>query len=97
LVFPEFGVDVLQAAELPMVPDEDVDAEPLLGGGGLAFLVVEAGEGLEIGGIFAADDVGLSVDAGFQGIHGRSGLALSGAGAGGVPGVEAVGLDLAER
>ena len=53
-------------------------------------------EGFESGGVFAADEVRLGVDAGFQGVHGGDGLALGGAGAGGFSGVEAVGLGLFE-
>ena len=80
---PDFSVGVPQAAELPVIANQDIDIELLERGGGLAFAVIDVCQGLEIGGIFAADDVGLRVDAGFQGIHGGSGLALNGAGAGG--------------
>jgi hypothetical protein len=96
-VFPELGVDALHAAELPIIADKDVDVELFLGGGGLAFPVIEVGEALEIGGIFTADDVGSSVDAGFQGIHAGDGLALNGAGAGGFAGIAAISLNLKKR
>lgn len=44
------------------------------GVGGLEAVEVLGGEGLEVGGFFAADDFGSGVDAGFQGIHGGGGL-----------------------
>ncbi|MGD0870338.1 MAG: hypothetical protein ABSB88_12350 [Bryobacteraceae bacterium] len=96
-VFPVLGIDALHAAELPIIADEDVDVELFLGGGWLAFLVIGVGEALQVGGIFTADDVGSSVDAGFQGIHTGGGLALNGAGAGGFAGIAAIGLDLKKR
>jgi hypothetical protein len=94
VVCPELGVDALHAAELPIIADEDVDVELFLGGGGLAFLVVEIGEGLQVRGILTEDNVGLSIDAGFQGIHAGDGPALNGAGTGGFAGIAAIGLDL---
>jgi len=54
---------------------------------------VVAAEGGEDGGILAADEQGLRVDAGFQGILRGGGLALDGARAGGFLGGEAIGLD----
>jgi hypothetical protein len=57
-------------------------------------VVIFGFEGFEVGGFFAADDLGFGVDAGFQGVHGRGGFALGGARAGGLLSVEAVGLGL---
>ena len=50
-----------------------------------------AGEFLEGGESFAADELSFGVDAGFEGIHGGAGLALGGAGSGGFLCVEAIG------
>ena len=85
---------VSEAAELPVVADEDVDVVALFGADGVEAFEVFGGEGLEGGGVFAADDFGLSVDSGLEGVHGAGGFALSGAWAGGFLGVEAIGLDL---
>ena len=52
------------------------------------------GEGFEFGGIFAGDDVGLGVDAGFEGVERRDGFSFGGFGAGGFLGVEAIGIEL---
>ena len=49
------------------------------------------GEGAEFRGIFAGDDLGAGVEAGFEGIAAGGGLALGGAWAGGFLGVLAVG------
>ncbi len=57
-------------------------------------LLVFGGEGLEFGGVFAADDLRFGVKAGFNGVEAGDGLALDGAWAGGVLRVEAIGLDL---
>jgi hypothetical protein len=93
-VLPNLGIDSGKTAELPVAADEGVDKEALLRRGGLEAVEVPGGEGVEVLGALAADDEGLGVDAGFQGILGRGGLAGSRARAGGFPGVEAVGLDL---
>jgi hypothetical protein len=60
----------------------------------LKALVIVKGEGFEDVGVLARDDVGAGVNAGFEGIEAGNGLALIGAGAGGVPGVAAVSLNL---
>jgi hypothetical protein len=56
--------------------------------------MVLSGEESESRGVFAGDDLGLGVNAGFQGIEADSGLALDGAWTSGFFRVEAVGLDL---
>ena len=94
IVFPELGFGLAEAAEGPLGIDEDVDEGALGGGLGLVVEEVLGGQGVEGGGVFATDDLGFGVDAGFQGILGRGGLALSGAGTGRFLGVQAVGLDL---
>ena len=68
---PELGVGPSHAAELPIVPDEAVDVMALLRGAGTESLEIFFGEGFKIGDVFAADDGGLRVDAGLQGILGR--------------------------
>jgi hypothetical protein len=68
---PDLGVGPSQAAELPIVPDEAVDVMALLRGAGTESLEIFFGEGFEIGDVFTADDGGLRVDAGLQGILGR--------------------------
>jgi hypothetical protein len=52
------------------------------------------GEGFGFGGIFAGDDVGPGVDAGFEGVERGSGFAFGRCWAGGFLGVEAIGVDL---
>ena len=64
---------------------------------GLEAGVVFAREFLELGGIFIGNDSRLRVDAGFQGIEARFGLALSGARASRFLCIQAIGLDLFER
>jgi hypothetical protein len=91
---PELGFDGTEAAEEPLAVDEGVDEHALLGGGGAEAVVIFAGEFLEGGGEFAADELGLGVDAGLEGIHGGAGLALGGAGSGGFLRVEAIGCEL---
>ena len=82
-VFPDLRVGFGETAELPVVADESVDIQALFRSGRLEASEVFGGEGLESGDVFAPDDFRLSVNAGFQRIHGRSGLALDGARAGG--------------
>ena len=91
---PKLGFDDAETAEEPIGVDEGVDEHALFGGGGVEAVVIFGFEGFEVGGFFAADDLGFGVDAGFQGVHGRGGFALGGARAGGLLSVEAVGLGL---
>ena len=88
---PELGLDGAEAAEEPLAVDEGVDEHALLGGGGAEAAVIFAGEFLEGGGDFAADELSLGVDAGLESVHGGAGLALGGAGSGGFLCVEAIG------
>ena len=91
---PQLGLDGAEAAEEPFAIDEGVDEHALLGGGGAEAAVIFAGEFLEGGGDFAADERGFGVDAGFEGVHGGAGLALGGAGSGGFLCVSAIGCEL---
>jgi hypothetical protein len=93
-VFPEVGFGFAETAEQPLGIDEDVDEGALGGGLGLVVEEVLSGQGVEGRGVFATDDLGLGVDARFQGVLGRGGLALSGARPGRFFRIPAVGLDL---
>ena len=93
-ILPDLGLGFAEAAELPLGRYHGIEEETLLGGGGLKALVIVKGEGFEDVGVLARDDVGAGVNAGFEGIEAGNGLALLGAGAGGVLGVAAVSLNL---
>ena len=93
-VLPELGFDGAEAALEPFGMDQGIDQGADFGGVGEETLVVLGGEGIEDGGVFAADDLGLGVNAGLQGIEAGDGLALDGAWAGGFLGVATIGLDL---
>ena len=95
-VFPDLGLGFAEAAELPVGGYHGIDEEALLGGGGLEAVVVLEGEGFEGVGVFARDDLGASVNAGFEGIEAGNGLAFDGTRACGFLRIEAVGLDLKE-
>jgi len=95
-VLPELGLGFAEAAKLPLGGYHGVDQEALFGGGGLEAVVVLDGEGFEGIGVFAGDDVGAGVDAGFEGVEAGNGLARFGAGAGGVPRVAAIRVDLVD-
>ena len=81
-VEPDLGRDPGEAAEHPDGVDGTVEEVALSGGEGLIAEVVLAGEVLMVGEVFARDDLGLGVDAGFQGILGGAGFAFLGAGPG---------------
>jgi hypothetical protein len=95
--FEDFGIDSAKAAEQPLVVDEGVDEEAFFGGGGPETVVIFGGEKFEGRGVFAADDLGFGVNAGFQGIEADDGFAFDGARTGGVLRVEAIGLYLFAR
>jgi hypothetical protein len=79
----ELAFDGAEAAEQPLVGDEGIDQATLFGSGGGEALVVLGGERVELLGILGREDhFGFSVDAGFQGIETRHGLAVNGARAG---------------
>jgi hypothetical protein len=94
LVFPELGFDAAEAALGPLGGDEGVDESQLVGVGWDEVEEELGGEGFELGGIFAGDDVGPGVDAGFECVQGGGGFALGRGGAGRFLGVEAIGVDL---
>jgi len=97
LVIPEGSFRGIEAAKGPFAADEVVHEAAGLGGGGLIVGVIFAGELLEVGGVFAGDDDGLGVEAGFEGVHRGGGLARDGGGAGGFLGVATVGGELLFR
>jgi hypothetical protein len=94
LVGPELGFDLAIAAEEPFGLDQGIDEKAVLGGFGAEAVVVIEGEGFEILGGLAGDDLGAGVDAGFESVETGDGLALGSAGAGGLEGVAAVRFDL---
>ena len=90
----EVGLDALEAEFLPVGAEHGVDVEGLGGGLGTEVAMVGGDEGFVVGGVFAWDDDGGGVDAVFQGIEAGGGLALGGAGSGGLLRVGAIGVDL---
>jgi len=96
LVGPHLGFDAVEAAEYPLTADEVVKEAAGFGGGWVVALVILIDEELEVGEFLVGEEEGLGVETGFQGVHGRGGLACGRGGAGGFLGVAAVGLDLAE-
>ena len=56
----------MKTAELPLGVDEGVDEEPFQRIGRLELFFIVGRESLEFGSILAADDLGFSIDAGFQ-------------------------------
>ena len=71
---PELGFDAAEAALGPLGGDEGVDERELGGAGGVVVVVKSNVESFEPGGIFAGDDVGAGIDAGFEGVEGGSAL-----------------------
>jgi hypothetical protein len=90
----ELRFEGAEAALEPLGGDEDIDQSADFGGGGLVAAVIFGGEELKGRGVLAGDDLGLSVNAGFEGIETDSGLALDGARTRGFLRIEPVGLDL---
>ena len=74
-IFKELGFGGAEAAEGPLAADEVVDETAGIGGSGAVLLVVVFDELLEVGEVFAGEEEGFGVDAGFEVIHGRDGLA----------------------
>jgi hypothetical protein len=93
-VLPELGLDAAEAAQLPIGGDERVDQATLGGIGRLVLVLILGSKGFEITGVFAGDDVGLGMDAGFEGVETRNGLAFRGTRSGGFLGIATVGREL---
>jgi hypothetical protein len=83
VVFPELGFGAEEAAEDPLIAQERIDLEALLGGEGLEASDVLVLELRELGAILAGDELRLGIEPGFEGVLGGDGLALRSAGAGG--------------
>jgi hypothetical protein len=81
---PELGAAFAEPTKRPLAMDEGVDEGAFVGGLGLMVRIEIVAEGFELGGIFTADDKGLRVDAGFEGVGARYGFACAGAGSGGL-------------
>ena len=84
LILPELGAGFGEAAEVPLALDEEFELAALFGGVGLVVVEVFRGESFQFGGVFAADDEGFGINAGFQGVHAGTGFALGGAGTGAI-------------
>ena len=97
LVFPELGFDAAEAALGPFGGDEGIDQGALVGVDGPVMEQEFGGEGLEFGGIFAANDVRPGVDAGLEGVQRGGSFAFGGSGAGRFLGIPAVGFNLTRR
>jgi hypothetical protein len=93
-IFKELGFGDAEAAEGPLAADEVVEEEAAFGGSGAVALVELVDELLEVGEFLGREDEGFGVDAGFEGVHGGSGLACDRGGAGGFLGVTTVGFYL---
>jgi hypothetical protein len=90
----ELRFEGTEAALQPLGGDEGIDQGADFGSGGPVAVVIFGGEERESRGVLAGDDLGLGVNAGFQGIEADCGLALSGAWTCGFLRIEPVGLDL---
>ena len=90
----ELRFEGAEAALQPLGGDKGIDQGADFGSGGLVAVMVLGGEERESRGVLAGDDLGLGVNAGFQGIEADCGLALSGAWTSGSLRIEPVGLDL---
>ena len=93
-VLPELRLGPVEPAEQPLGADQGIDEQAAFGGGAGEALLVFGDEGFELARIFAGNDVGFGVNAGFQGIETGRGLALGGARAGGFLGVLTIRLVL---
>jgi hypothetical protein len=93
-VVPELGFDAAESALDPLGGDEGVDQASWLGSEGWKWRRNWAVRASSSAKIFAGDDVGPGVDAGFEGVERGSGFAFGRCWAGGFLGVEAIGVDL---
>jgi len=91
---PQFGFQPGEPLEQPIGANQRIDQEAFEPGGGHPILVIAGGHGFQFGGIFAGDDLGFGIDAGFERVEARNGLALLGARAGGELRIPAIRLDL---
>ena len=80
----DFVLDAEEAVVEPHAVDGFVTESVLDVGARAEALLDFADEGGELGGVFAGEDVGVGVDAEFDGVAGRGGFAFGGARAGGM-------------
>ena len=97
LVSPELGLGAAETAELPIGADEVVDEGAFGGSGGLPLEVIVVGEGFELIGVLAGDDLRFGFDAGFECVEAGNGFSFGRARARGVLRVSTVGFDLKLR
>ena len=90
------GAVAREAAEEPLAADEVVNEAARFGGGGVVELIILVDEALEVGELLVGKEEGFGVEAGFEGVQGRGGLACDRGGAGGFLRVTAVGFDLSK-
>ena len=76
VVLPELRFEGAETALEPLGGDEGIDQGAHFGNGGLVAAVIFGGEKFERRRVFAGNDLGLCVNAGFQGIEADCGLAL---------------------
>src|SRR5690349_20490295 len=74
-VFEDLGVAAVETSEEPFALDEVVDEFAFDGISGAEVLVVPGGEAFEFGQVLIGEDAGNGVDAVFQGVSRRDGLA----------------------
>ena len=74
----------------PVVADEGIDEEALVGGAGEEAVGVFVLEGGELFAALAIDELGVGVEAGFESVLGGHGFAFGSAGSGGFKSIEAV-------
>jgi hypothetical protein len=79
----EAGFKTLEALLMPVGMDHGVYEEAVHDSFRLVGSVVRVGEGVVVGGVFAGEADGSGIDAVFQGVEARDGLALGGAGSSG--------------
>jgi hypothetical protein len=95
-IFKELGFGGGEAAEGPFAANKVVEEDAGFGGGGVVAVIELGCELLEVGEVLGGEDEGLGVNAGFEGVHGGSGLACDRGGAGGFLGVTTIGFYLTE-
>ena len=96
-VSPELGFRATETAKLPIGADEFVDEGAFGGSGRLPLEVVVAGEGFELAGNLAGDDLRFGFDAGFERVEAGNGFSFGRARARGLLSVSTVGFDLQLR
>jgi hypothetical protein len=91
---PDIGFGLAETAEPPRVFNEVIDEFALAGVEWLPGFRKLCGESFELGGIFARDDEGLGVDAGFQSVEADGSFGCESRGSGGTLGILSIGFYL---